>query len=150
MVVLVAWSLALPSPASDDAATMSDRPPLVVDHDNNQPPDHKPVTDWRPTNPTPLSLEEAAGQLGITVNAVRQRIKRGTVHGEKTSAGWVVFLSTDQTTTDAGGLRPTDQPSNTARPVTNRPSDQAAIAPLAELIGRLSRENQELAAAAAL
>jgi hypothetical protein len=41
-----------------------------------------------------LSLEEAVEKLGMTVNAVRQRVDRGTVHDEKTTAGLVVFLST--------------------------------------------------------
>jgi hypothetical protein len=45
--------------------------------------------------------------------------------------------------------RPTDHRSGTTRSATNRPSDPASIAPLAELIAELSRENRELAAAAA-
>jgi hypothetical protein len=45
--------------------------------------------------------------------------------------------------------RPTDALSGTTRSATNRPSDQADMAPLAEVIAELTRENRELAAAAA-
>jgi hypothetical protein len=129
---------------------MGDQPPFVVDRDNDQPTDHGPATDQQPADQAPLSLEDAAERLGITVNAVRQRLKRGTVHGKKTAAGWVVFLSTDQATRDDAGRRPTDQPSGMTRPATNRPGDQAAIAPLADLLADVTRRNEELAAAAAL
>jgi hypothetical protein len=116
---------------------MSDQPPSVIDHDND-----------RPTDRTRLSLNDAAEQLGISINTVCQRIKRGTLRGEKTWTGWVVFFLADQATTYDTGRRPTDQPSATTRPATNRPRDQAAIAPLPDLIADLSRQNQELAAAA--
>jgi hypothetical protein len=49
----------------------------------------------------------------------------------------------------ATNLRPTDHRSGTTRSATDRPGDQASIAPLAELIAELTRENRELAAAAA-
>ncbi|MBA2596338.1 MAG: hypothetical protein H0V00_06895 [Chloroflexia bacterium] len=48
------------------------------------------------------------------------------------------------------GRQPADRPATSSRLGTNRPTDQAAIAPLTDLIANLSRENQELAAAAAL
>jgi hypothetical protein len=129
---------------------MSDQPPLVVDHDNDRPPDHEPATDQETTDQRPVSLEEAAERLGITVNAVRQRLKRGTLQGKKTPAGWVVVVPTNLATTTDHGRSVSDQPSTTGRSATNRPPDQASIAPLAELIAELTRENRDLAAAAAL
>jgi hypothetical protein len=41
-----------------------------------------------------LTLNEAAAILGISVNAVRQRIKRSTLKGTKSSDGWLVDLTT--------------------------------------------------------
>jgi hypothetical protein len=52
---------------------------------NDQPTD-------QPTTPALVSLEDAAAELGITVNAVRQRIKRGTLIGIRTEAGWLVNM----------------------------------------------------------
>jgi predicted ArsR family transcriptional regulator len=126
---------------------MSDQPRHVVDHDNDRPTDQVVAANQPPTDQAGLSLEEAADDLGISVNAVRQRLKRGTLQGEKTATGWVVFLSANQATAGGVGRQPTGQPSTSARPATDRPSD---LEPLAGLIADLSRENRELAAAAAL
>jgi hypothetical protein len=49
----------------------------------------------------------------------------------------------------ATGPQSTDHRSGAAQPATNRSSDQSGIAPLAEVIAELTRENRELAAAAA-
>ncbi len=99
-----------------------------------------------------MPIEEAAARLGITVNAVRQRIKRGTVEGYKTPAGWVVVV--DRPTTDQGPTdRPTTATDHTTRPTDHRPTttDQAGnvdLAPLAAVIADLTRENRQLAEAA--
>ena len=122
-------------------------------------PTDRPVTDQTdppvaadrpPTDHGPVSVEAAAIALGISANAVRQRIKRGTLTGHRTPAGWVVALPTDQPTTPFVGRSPTNQPPTGSRPTTDRPADQAAIAPLAELIGDLTRENRRLAETAAI
>ncbi len=131
-------------------ATMGDRP-------TNQPTNgDRPWTDHGP-----VSIEEAASRLGITPNAVRQRLKRHTLDGHKTPAGWVVVWpptktapATDQTTTIDVAWSATDQP-------TNRPTDhdKAAVGvvspaaqsqleairdqwlmPLVERVGELERE----------
>ncbi|MDP9471959.1 MAG: sigma-70 region 4 domain-containing protein [Chloroflexota bacterium] len=124
---------------------MSDQPT------NHPPTDHsdqsnRPAGDHRPTtaDPAPVPIEEAAARLGITVNAVRQRIKRGTVEGYKTPAGWVVVVE-----------RPTIATDHTTRPTKPRPTttDQAGnvdLAPLAAVIADLTRENRQLAEAAAI
>ncbi len=133
---------------------MSGRPtnrPTNHDDQGDRPAgDHRPTT----TDHAPVPIEEAAARLGITVNAVRQRIKRGTVEGYKTPAGWVVVV--ERPTTDQG---PTDQPTiatdHTTRPTNQRPTttDQAGnvdLAPLAAVIADLTRENRQLAEAAAI
>lgn len=125
---------------------MTDRPADVVDRDNDRPTDQQSHVGARPTDHAGLSLEQAADQLGISVNAVRQRIKRGTLSAERGVDGWVVFLATDP----VAGRRPTDRPTTTARATSNQPPDQDAIAPLVDLVADLSRQNAELSAAAAL
>ena len=140
-----------PRPLVGDHAPTMDRP--TTD------PTDRPVTDQAdppvaaarpPTDHGPVSVEAAAIALGISPNAVRQRIKRGTLTGHRTPAGWVVALPTDQPTIHLVGRLPTDRPATDPRPTTDRPADQAAIAPLADLITDLTRQNRELAVAAAL
>ena len=66
-----------------------------------------------------LSVKGAASALGITVEAVRGRIKRGTLPHEKAPEGTVyVFLDADRTSdqTTAGRDRSTDQPQPDGRP----------------------------------
>jgi hypothetical protein len=48
--------------------------------------------------PRRLTVAEASEILGITVEAVRGRIKRGTLGHERTDKGVFVFLEADQTT----------------------------------------------------
>ncbi|MBA3275645.1 MAG: hypothetical protein H0T72_07615, partial [Chloroflexia bacterium] len=101
---------------------MSDIPlDAVVDDDQptDRPPSHddQPATD-QPTTPALVSLEDAADALGITVNAVRQRIKRGTLIGVRTETGWLVdMVATNQ---ELGNDRPTTRPTNQAA-VSDRP-----------------------------
>jgi len=45
-----------------------------------------------------LTVAEASEVLGVTVEAVRGRIKRGTLEHERTDKGVFVFLDTDQPT----------------------------------------------------
>jgi hypothetical protein len=58
-----------------------------------------------------LSVSEAAGALGITVDAVRSRVKRGTIAHERVGGRVYVLLDTDQSRPghDQGSNRPTDQ-----------------------------------------
>jgi Mg2+ and Co2+ transporter CorA len=60
-----------------------------------------------------LTVAEASAVLGVTVEAVRGRIKRGTLDHERTDKGVFVFLEADQTT---DRLRPdTDQTADRLR-----------------------------------
>lgn len=104
--------------------------------------DHDAGRDQPPTDQaTSLTLEEAAAVLGVSVNAVRQRIKRGTVVATRTDQGWVVDMS-HQPTSDQPIVSPTDH-----RPTTPPAVD---IAPLVELVERQGRELAEARAAATL
>ncbi len=95
-----------------------------------------------------LPIGEAAITLGITVNALRQRIKRGTVQSIKTQAGWLVATDHRPTTTDHRPTTTDHRPTTTDhRPTT---LDTATMAPLAAMVADLARENRDLAAAAAV
>ena len=47
-----------------------------------------------------MSPTEAAGRLGITPDAVRARLRRGTIAGERIDGDWQVFLPRDTTPTE--------------------------------------------------
>ena len=87
-----------------------------------------------------LSVAEAADRLGITPDAVRGRLHRGTLYGQKVGTEWRVFLPETETPT-AGR-----QDATVERQATDRASD----GPLVELVANLARRNEELAAAAAM
>jgi hypothetical protein len=141
--------------------TMHDITDQPTDHDNNNRPttdqvatDHRPTTADHPPDPVPATLDEAATTLGISPNAVRQRLKRGTLTGEKTAGGWVVWLPADQATTGVTGWSVTDQPPTTDRPTGDRPrptSDAGVdLGPLAELIASQGDEIGRLRETAAI
>ena len=117
---------------------MTDQP---TDQGDRPPGDHRPTTG----DHAPVPSEAAATRLGITVNAVRQRVKRGTIEGYKTPAGWVVVV--DRPTTDRPPTSATDQPTN-QRPTTTDQAPTVDLAPLAAVISDLTRENRQLAEAA--
>jgi hypothetical protein len=126
--------------------TMSDQP---TDQGDRPAGNHRPTTG----DHAPVPIEAAAERLGITVNAVRQRIKRGTIEGYRTPAGWVVVVdrpTTDRPPTRATDHRPTtgDQPTD-QRPTTTDQAPAVDLAPLADVISTLTRENRQLAEAAA-
>jgi len=100
------------------------------------------MTDQPPTNYERVSLEEAALRLGITVNAVRQRLKRGTLIGVKSTDGWLVDWR--PTTNEADSRSSTNQPTITGgyRPTT---TDHAAIEAIGVLRDLLTEERAALA-----
>src|SRR5215204_3869213 len=67
--------------------------------------------DQSQTGRRPLTVAEASAVLGVTVEAVRGRIKRGTLDHERTDKGVFVFLEAEQTT---------DRP----RPATDQTTDR--------------------------
>ncbi len=105
-----------------------------------------------------LSVAEAARRLGITPDAVRGRLHRGTLYGEKVGTEWRVFLpdveaptadrqATQQPPTAAQQDTTADQQAAT---VERQETDRAADSPLVELVADLARRNEDLAAAAAM
>jgi excisionase family DNA binding protein len=83
---------------------------------------------------TGFTISEAATQLGISENAVRQRIKRETLPAIKIGGVWRVQL--------------TDQPTNhqTDQPVTSRDheADQSRNSSQSALVEQLQQENARL------
>jgi hypothetical protein len=77
--------------------------------------DHTPhADDQAPTGRQRLSVAQAAEVLGISIEAVRGRIKRNTLRHERTPDGVVVFLNADQST---DRMRPgADQSTDQYRP----------------------------------
>jgi len=120
-----------PTDQANDQMVDADQP-----HDTND----QPATD-QPTTPALVSLEDAALTLGITVNAVRQRIKRGTLIGIKTDAGWLVdMVATNQ---ESGTDRPTRRPTNhTSSATDHRPTID--LSPMVNHIATLEEQVQLL------
>lgn len=89
-----------------------------------------------------LTVAEAAQRLGITTEALRQRIRRGSVHSEKLHGRLYVVLTASNGATDAAGdERPRDDttPDEDGPPIFGR--DDGAER---ELIDHLKRENERL------
>lgn len=118
---------------------MSDHPPgLASDQATGQAATH--------------TIADAARLLGVSENAVRKRIRRGTLPAYKEGDRWLVAIPTTPATTGLVGDYPsatTDLAADQAAPATGQATDlAAAITPLAALIERLTAENRELAEAA--
>ncbi len=97
-----AWS---PGPGIRYPALGEDRP------DANQP------TPGSPTSRR-VTVQEATGALGVTVEAVRGRIKRGKLEAEREKDGSVyVWLDADRITTGH------DQPTTGSQPDADRPAE---------------------------
>lgn len=86
------------------------------------------------------TIQEAAATLGISPNAVRMRIRRGTLSGYKGADGRWYVHSTDQvhTETDQATDRPTDQ-ALSARMQLDMVRDEW-LQPLIDQIGGLQRD----------
>ncbi len=132
------------------------------DHHRDQPRDqHGQPTD-QPETGRRVTVREAAAELGITVEAVRNRIKRGTLHsakepGKKESASVYVLLDgepdhagqptagrgqpTDQP--GAGRGRPTDQPRPDSQPAELVEELREHIADLREQLREERQANRE-------
>ena len=91
--------------------------------------DCRPTVDQPSTDRPPivdrLMVVEAAARLGISSDAVRSRLNRGTLEGRKEEDGWVVYLPVEPTV---------DQPS----PAVERPSTdrEPTVAPDALLTSK--------------
>lgn len=85
------------------------------------------------TGPTDrLSVAEAAVRLGVSHDAIRARLRRGTLTGEKQGDEWIVLLAADQPQVEENEGQDADTP----RQETDRPPDI--------LIDQLREENAYL------
>jgi len=85
-----------------------------------------------------VAVGEAAKHFGITPDAIRARIRRGTLPAEKRGGVWYVRLPADDDDTTETGQ------------TTERDNEQDATgAALVDLVAELTRKNAELSAAAA-
>lgn len=120
--------------------SVADNPPTMTTDQTDQ-------TDRPPAGHEPLTIEDAARRLGISVNAVHQRRKRGTLHGRRVAGKWVVYVppvgATDQRPTSGRSVATSEN-----RP-TDRAESVAGVGELVALVDRLVRENVALASTAA-
>jgi hypothetical protein len=101
------------------------------------------MTANQPTDqPTSLTIDQAAVALGISREAVRLRLRRGTLHGLRSGGRWYVQLDhTDQPTA-------TDQATNRDRPTRStdqREQLELRLAHAEEMIATLRAERDRLA-----
>jgi hypothetical protein len=54
----------------------------------------------KPNRMAEMSILEAAGRLGVTENAVRKRIRRGSIPARKEGERWIVTVSDDDLAAD--------------------------------------------------
>ena len=84
---------------------------------------HDTTTDQTPNEQTTnrVTVADAARLLGLSAEAVRMRIKRGTLASEKVEGTVYVFLDADPTRSNADPTRPN------ADPTTNQTTEQTAL-----------------------
>src|SRR5215208_361614 len=94
-----------------------------------------------------VSVYQAAEVMGVTVDAIRKRVSRGTIAHEKGEDGRVwVILDTDQAT--ASKVRDTDQPqSDAAALISAKDETIAALREQLEQANERDRENRRIIAA---
>ena len=123
--------------------------------------DSRPTADQQATGSRDsrgLSVAAAADRLGLTPDAVRGRLHRGTLYGQKVGTEWRVFLPDEEAPT---GYRQATHPPPTvdqqdatagrqAATVAQQATDSPGDGPLVALVADLARRNEELAAAAAM
>jgi hypothetical protein len=99
--------------------------------------DRTPTGKRQDTDRDGLSVAEAADQLGLTPDAVRARLHRGTLGGEKHAGTWRVWLSTTTTDRQTTGDRQDPTGHRQDAPTGDTGVD---LGPLAELIARQGDE----------
>ena len=115
--------------------------------------DSQQASDGPPTGHVTVSVGEAAQRLGVTPDAIRARLHRGTLEGEKVEGVWRVRLPESDRQDGAVGATG-DQQDAPGQPTGNDGDRQDAdspatghatadLAPLAAVIKRLSRQVDE-------
>jgi len=124
--------------------------PTMGERNQAEPEGGTGAADPEPRRGTRYSVPEVARALGISERAVRKRITAGTLDAEKDGAAWAVFLPAGtRAEPEAVPAAPTEPGAvpGTAQGAAPGGTD---VEPLAALIGDLSRENRQLAEAAAV
>jgi hypothetical protein len=103
------------------------------------------------------SIRDAAGILGLTEEAVRQRVKRGTLDSIKVGGSLFVLLDIDTTTdrskdqerpvTVSTGDRSSNSPNDTSRLVKNLEDEVANLRRQLDQANERDRENRRIIAA---
>lgn len=93
-----------------------------------------------------VDVAEAARRLGVTPDAVRARLHRGTLDGEKVDGAWRVRLPAEEPTGTQQDVRQDATAENDSTDRTRQDAPTGDLAPMAQLIADLARRNEELAA----
>ncbi len=80
-----------------------------------------------------VTIAEAARVLGLSTDAVRKRLQRGTIPGEKIGDTWWVFLEDDTATGDRPDVSRHQPDTDRTRPDGDR-TTAAAVDPLVETL----------------
>lgn len=142
---------------------MSDRTPTGDHQDTTVESDRTDRTGQDATVAPTVTVPEAARILEVSTDAVRSRLRRGTLEGVKIAGEWHVPLRALHDTRQDTQPSPTGQRQDAADPQQDATGDRQAgqqepdrvatvmdVAPLADLIDHLTRRNADLAAAAAM
>lgn len=96
-----------------------------------------------------VPVGEAAAALGVTPDAIRARLRRGTLEGEKRDQSWYVRLASEDRTRDHATPDATRQATPTGDTMHPVGAGGIDLEPLARLVDDLTKRNAELAGAAA-
>jgi len=94
-------------------------------------PGRHPDTPRTPPDAGPLSLADAAVRLGISPDAARKRLERGTLRGEKRNGRWQVSLEPDAAASTDQDATPGDDRTPDA---SRTPPDAGAVVELRTLL----------------
>ena len=104
-----------------------------------------------PPDAGPLSLADAAVRLGISPDAARKRLERGTLRGEKRDGRWLVYLHPDAAASTVQDVdrTPVDTVVSRDRP-PDATADAGAVQVLRELLAEERRTSDALRDAATM
>jgi hypothetical protein len=134
---------------------MNDGPPTGDQQDTNG-------TAWHNDGPQAVTVADAARLLGLSVDAIRGRLQRGTLPGEKVEGIWQVYLTVDDMLNKSGDPRQQattghqqatigDQQATTGEATgVDGPRQATDIAPLVALVEDLTAQVRDLSATAAM
>ena len=130
---------------------------LGYDASMNEPTPHPTPSDHVTTVTTQVAVPvaTAAARLGVSSDALRARIRRGTMQGEKRNGNWYVYvpvatLPDDVTMRHDATAHVATLGETIVTPVATQPTGGPDLAPLADLIEDLTTQVRDLSAAAAM